>query len=235
MLFWCILSVGSQKAEYPLSPCGAYSTGADRNIRISQGWVPGGIFVLTDTAEYPFFMGSFSEGKTIDKKNEYIINERIRDREVRVVGPEGNQLGIMNIRDARAEAEKAGLDLVLVSPNAKPPVCRIQDYGKLRYEQMRKDKEKRKKQKSSELKEIRLSPNIDENDLNTKMNQARKFLEKGNRVKVTLRFRGRELAYVKQRKVILDQIAERLSDVASIEKPAKFEGRSMSMVLAAKK
>lgn len=173
---------------------------------------------------------NFMEGKAID----YLINEQIRDKEVRVIGAEGNQLGVMDIQAARAAAEEAGLDLVRVSPNAKPPVCKIIDYGKFRYEIARKEKEAKKKQKVVEIKEVRLSPNIEENDLNTKINQARKFLTKGNRVKVTLRFRGRELAYVNQNKPLLDNFAEQLSDVSVIDKPAKFEGRSMTMFLAAK-
>ena len=141
----------------------------------------------------------------------------------------------MSLQEARDAAEKEGVDLVLVSPNAKPPVCRIVDYGKFRYEQIKKEKESKKKQKVVEIKEVRISPNIDENDLATKINQARKFLEKGNRVKVTLRFRGRELAYVNQSKPILDAFAEKLSDVSTVDKAAKFEGRSMFMFLAAKK
>lgn len=141
----------------------------------------------------------------------------------------------MPIKDALKLADEEGLDLVRVSPNAKPPVCRIIDYGKFRYELIRKEKESKKKQKTVEVKEIRLSPNIDDNDLNTKINNARKFLQKGNRVKVTLRFRGRELAYVNKRKEVLDGFAEKLSDVAVIDKDAKFEGRAMFMFLAPKK
>ena len=144
------------------------------------------------------------------------------------------QLGIMSTDEARNIAEEAGLDLVRVSPNANPPVCKIIDYGKFRYEISRKEKEAKKKQKIVEIKEVRLSPNIEENDLNTKISQARKFLAKGNRVKVTLRFRGRELAYVNQNKPLLDDFAEKLSDISVIDKPAKFEGRSMTMFLAAK-
>ena len=180
---------------------------------------------------YVRFFLFYREGKTID----YIVNEQIRDKEVRVIGAEGNQLGVMAIRDARNVAEEAGLDLVLVSPNASPPVCRIVDYGKFRYEMSRKEKDAKKKQKIVEIKEVRLSPNIEDNDLNTKVGMARKFLEKGNRVKVTLRFRGRELAYVNQSKKVLDGFAEKLTDISVIDKPAKFEGRSMIMFLAAKK
>jgi translation initiation factor IF-3 len=132
-------------------------------------------------------------------------------------------------------AREADLDLVMVSPNAKPPVCKIIDYGKYRYELARKEKEAKKKQKVVEVKEIRLSPNIEGNDLNTKMNNARKFLAKGNKVKITLRFRGREMAHITQSKHILDDIAKSLEDVATVEKPSKQEGRSISMVLAEKR
>ena len=124
-----------------------------------------------------------------------MINEQIRDREVRLIGEDGQLVGIMSSRDAYKMAQDAGLDLVKIAPKAQPPVCKIVDYGKYRYEQARKEKEAKKKQKTMEVKEVRLSPNIDANDLNTKINQARKFLEHGDKVKVTLRFRGRELGY----------------------------------------
>ena len=127
------------------------------------------------------------------------------------------------------------LDLVKIAPKAQPPVCKIIDYGKYRYEQARKEKEARKKQKTVEIKEVRLSPNIDTNDLNTKVNNARKFLSKGNKVKVTLRFRGREMAHVQQSKHILDDFAKLVEDLAVVEKPAKLEGRNMSMVLTEKR
>jgi translation initiation factor IF-3 len=164
-----------------------------------------------------------------------MINEQIRDKEVRLIGENGEQLGIMSAREAQKLADEAELDLVKIAPTAKPPVCKIIDYGKYKYEQTRRDKEAKKKQKTVELKEIRLSPNIDSNDLNTKVNNAKKFLEKGNRVKVTLRFRGREMAHMQSSKHILDDIAENLSDVAVVEKAPKIEGRSISMVLAEKK
>ena len=164
--------------------------------------------------------------------SELMINEQIRDREVRLIGESGEQLGIMPSKDALKLAKDAGLDLVKIAPTAKPPVCKIVDYGKFRYEQARKEKEAKKKQKIVEIKEIRLSPNIDTNDLNTKVNNARKFLEKGNKVKITLRFRGREMAHINATKHILDDFAEELKDVAVIEKPAKLEGRSMSLILA---
>ena len=169
------------------------------------------------------------------RSSDLMINEQIRDKEVRLVGEDGEQLGVMSARDAQKMAEEAGLDLVKIAPTAKPPVCKIVDYGKFKYEQARKDKEAKKKQKTIEIKEIRMSPNIDTNDLNTKMNAARKFLQKGDKVKVTLRFRGREMAHMYASKHILDEFAEALSDIAVIEKPAKVEGRSMAMFLTEKR
>ena len=132
-------------------------------------------------------------------------------------------------------ADEAGVDLVKVAPTAKPPVCRLIDYGKYRYEQARKEKEAKKKQKTIDVKEVRFSPNIDTNDLNTKANAARKFLEKGNRVKVSMRFRGREMAHIDSSKHVLTDFAESLSDVSVIEKEPKLEGRTMSMILTEKK
>ena len=167
--------------------------------------------------------------------SELFINEQIRDREIRLIGEDGAQLGIMSSRDAMKLAEEAGLDLVKIAPNAKPPVCKIVDYGKYRYELARKEKEAKKKQRIIEIKEIRMSPNIDTNDLNTKAGAARKFIEKGNRVKVTLRFRGREMAHMSTSKHILDDFAQMLSDIAVVEKPAKVEGRSMIMFLTEKR
>ena len=164
-----------------------------------------------------------------------MINEQIRDKEVRLIGADGEQLGIVSSKEAQRLADEAGLDLVKIAPTAKPPVCKIIDYGKYRYEQARKEKEAKKKQKTIELKEIRLSPNIDTNDLNTKINSAKKFIEKGNKVKVTLRFRGREMAHMNQSKYILDDFAEALIDVAVVEKAPKVEGRSIGMVLAEKR
>ncbi len=181
-----------------------------------------------------FFYGIiiFQEGATI---SDLMINEQIRDREVRLIGENGEQLGIMSAQEAQKIADDAGLDLVKVAPMAKPPVCKIIDYGKYRYEMARKEKEARKKQHTVEIKEVRLSPNIDTNDLNTKVGAARKFLTKGNKVKVTLRFRGREMAHMNSSKHILDEFAETLSDISTVEKPAKVEGRSMTMILAEKK
>ena len=164
-----------------------------------------------------------------------MINEKIRAKEVRLIGADGEQLGIMTSREALDKAREADLDLVMVAPNGKPPVCKIIDYGKYRYELARKEKEAKKKQKTIEIKEIRLSPNIDSNDLNTKLSAARKFLAKGNKVKITLRFRGREMAHMSTSRHILDDIAQQLEDIAVVEKPSKQEGRVISMVLTEKK
>ena len=141
----------------------------------------------------------------------------------------------MPVREAMKLAEEAGVDLVKIAPTAKPPVCKIVDYGKFKYEQTRKEKEAKKKQRIIEVKEIRLSPNIDKNDLNTKVNAARKFLSKGDKVKITLRFRGREMAHMANSKHILDDIAQELSDIATVEKAPKVEGRSMTMFLTEKR
>ena len=167
--------------------------------------------------------------------SELMINEQIRDREIRLIGEDGEQLGIMSARDAMKLAREANLDLVKIAPTAKPPVCKIIDYGKYRYEQARREKEARKKQKTIEVKEVRLSPNIDTNDLNTKVNQARKFVSSGNKVKVAVRFRGRELAHTAVGKTILEDFAQKLSDIAVIDKPAKLEGKSMVMFLVEKR
>ena len=152
-----------------------------------------------------------------------------------MIGEEGEQLGIMSARDAMKLAREAGLDLVKIAPTAKPPVCKIIDYGKYKYELARKEKEAKKKQKVIDVKEVRLSPNIEENDMKTKANMARKFLEKGDKVKVTLRFRGREMAHMSKSRYILDDFAQALSDIAVIDKPSKVEGRSMVMFLTAKR
>lgn len=164
-----------------------------------------------------------------------MIKEQIRDKEIRLIGENGEQLGIMSAKEAFKMAKEAELDLVKIAPTAKPPVCKIIDYGKYRYELARKEKEAKKKQKTVEIKEVRLSPNIEANDLNTKVNMAKKFIAKGDKVKVTLRFRGREMAHMQSSKHILDDFAEALADIAVIEKPAKLEGKSIMMVLTEKK
>ena len=163
-----------------------------------------------------------------------MINEQIRDREIRLIGQNGEQLGIMSARDAYLKAQEAGLDLVKIAPTAKPPVCKIIDYGKYRYELARKEKEAKKNRKQLKSGSC-LSPNIDTNDLNTKVGAARKFITKGDKVKVTLRFRGREMAHMNSSKYILDEFAESLSDIATVDKAPKVEGRSMTMFLTAKR
>ena len=162
------------------------------------------------------------------------LNEAIRVKECRLIAYDGSQLGIYPIEQAQRIADNEGYDLVEIAPQAQPPVCRIMDYGKFRYEQQKREKEAKKKQHIVEVKEIRLSPNVEINDLKTKANNARKFIEKGDKVKVTLRFRGRELAHVNASKYILDDFAKALEDVATIDKKPKFEGRSMTMFLAPK-
>ena len=164
-----------------------------------------------------------------------LINEQITDREIRLIGTGGEQLGVMSPREALVLADEAGVDLVKIAPSAQPPVCKLIDYGKYRYEQQRKEKEAKKKQKVIDIKEVRFSPNIDTNDLNTKINSARKFLEKGNKVKVSMRFRGREMAHIDSSKHILDDFAQSLEDIASVEKAPKLEGRTMYMFLTEKK
>ena len=164
-----------------------------------------------------------------------MINGQIRDKEVRVIAENGDQLGVMPVKEAMKLAQEAELDLVKIAPKAQPPVCKIIDYGKYRYELARKEKEAKKKQKTVEVKEVRISPNIDTNDLNTKVNNAKKFIAKGNKVKVTLRFRGREMAHMQTSKHILDDFAQMLSDVAVVEKAPKVEGRTMTMFLTEKR
>ena len=167
--------------------------------------------------------------------SELLINGKIGDREIRLIGSQGQQVGIMNSREALRLAREEELDLVMIAPTANPPVCKIIDYGKYRYEQARKEKDARKKQKTVETKEVRLTPNIEENDLNTKVKAARKFLEKGDKVKVTLRFRGREMSHMNQSRHILDDFAEKVADIANVDKAPKVEGRSLVMFLSEKR
>lgn len=167
-------------------------------------------------------------------KQELLINEEIRDKEIRVIGAEGEQLGIMSSKDALRLATEKNLDLVEIAPKAVPPVCRIMDYGKYRFEQAKKEKESRKNQKVIEVKEIRLSLNIDTHDFETKLNHAKKFLTAGNKVKVSIRFRGREMAHPELGEVIVKKFAESCSDVANVDKLPKLEGKSMVMFLSAK-
>ena len=168
---------------------------------------------------------------TSSGKKELEINEAIRDREVRVIDSDGTQLGIMSSRDALRRAEDKNLDLVKIAPQAQPPVCKILDYGKYRFELQKRDKEARKNQKVVDIKEIRLSLNIDTNDFNTKVNQAAKFLAKGDKVKVSIRFRGREMAHTDLGLEVHKRFAQALEG-AVVEKQPKLEGRSMQMFLA---
>ena len=162
------------------------------------------------------------------------INDEIRAREVRVVSDENEQLGIMSLRDALAMAEEQELDLVEVAPNGKPPVCRIMNYGKYRYEQQKREKEAKKKQKVFVLKEVKLRPNIEDHDFYVKLKNAQRFLADGDKVKVTIMFRGRELSHPELGQAVLVRFADELKDIANVEKSAKLEGRNMTMILASK-
>ncbi len=165
---------------------------------------------------------------------ELLINEAIRDKEIRVIGSDGSQLGIMSAREAQQIANEQNLDLVKIAPQATPPVCRIMDYGKYRFEQAKREKEARKNQRIIEIKEIRLSLNIDVGDLNTKVKQATKFLKEGNKLKVSIRFRGREMAHPELGREVMDRFAEQMAEYGTVEKPPKLEGRHMLMFIAAK-
>ena len=162
------------------------------------------------------------------------INEEIRDREVRLIGADGAQLGVMSAREAQARADEAGLDLVKISPTATPPVCKLMDYGKYRFEQAKREKEAKKNQHVVEVKEVRMSPGIDIGDFNTKLRNAQKFLSEGNRVKVTVRFRGREMAHTDIGKKLLLDFADQCAEQAVMDKEPKLEGRHMSIFLSAK-
>ena len=161
-----------------------------------------------------------------------IVNEQIRSKEVRLIGKDGDQVGVVSRDEALRIAEQENLDLVLVSPNAKPPVARVIDYGKYRYEQQKREKEQRKKQKTVNVKEIRLSPTIDDHDFETKMRQGRGFVEKGDKVKVSIRFRGRAITHKDIGREVLERFAEGMNDVAQVESKTQMEGRNMFMMLA---
>lgn len=165
---------------------------------------------------------------------EHQINEEIRDKEVRLIDSDGSQLGIVSLQQAMDTAIQRGLDLVKIAPKAEPPVCRVMDYGKFRFEQLKKEKEAKKNQHVVEVKEIRMSPSIDTNDFNTKVKNALKFLKDGNRVKVTVRFRGREMAHTSLGAELLARFGADCSEVAVVAKDAKLEGRNMSMFLSPK-
>ena len=163
-----------------------------------------------------------------------MVNDGIRARELRLIDQNGEQLGVKSKAEALQIAERANLDVVLVAPNAKPPVARIMDYGKFRFEQQKKDREARKKQKVITIKEVRLSPTIDVNDFNTKLRNARKFLEKGDKVKASIRFKGRAITHKEIGQKVLDRLAEETADLATVEQKPKMDGRSMFLVLAPK-
>ncbi len=167
-------------------------------------------------------------------KLEHQLNEEIRDQELRIIGEDGAQLGIMSAEEANRIAEEAGLDLVKISPNAVPPVCKIMDYSNFCFDQKKREKEAKKNQRVVEVKEIRMSPSIDTNDLNTKVKSAQKFLGDGNRVKVSVRFRGREMAHTDIGEKLLMDFAEACSETATMEKNPKLEGRFMAMFLTPK-
>ena len=170
-------------------------------------------------------------------KNGLLINDQIRASSVLVIGPNGEQVGVKNLKDALILASYAGLDLVLMNPNGNPPVCKVMDYNKYRYEKQKKEKEATKKQRASsaQLKEFRLSPVIDVGDFETKLRNVTKYLEKGDKIKLSIRFKGRQMAHTELGKDVLDKFAARLSEISIIEQPAKLDGRSMIMLLAQKK
>ena len=172
-----------------------------------------------------------------NSKGDLLINEQIRIPQVLVIGPNGEQTGVKSIKDAQTLANYAGLDLVLIGPNGNPPVCKLMDYNKFKYEKKRKEKAALKKQKASmqDLKEFRLSPSIDVGDFETKIKQVTKYLEKGDKIKVTIRFRGRQLAHTELGVDVLNKFAERLSDISVIEQDAKLDGKNMIMLLMPKK
>ena len=167
-------------------------------------------------------------------KQELPTNAQIRAKEVQLIGENGEKLGVVNFRDALEMAEDKKLDLVLVAPNVKPPVCRIMNYGKYKFEQSKKEKEAKKKQKTLEVKEIRITPNIEEHDFGFKARNARKFIESGNKLKITVRFKGREINNSKMGENVLNKFIEELSDIAVVEKEPKLEGKNMFIMLAKK-
>lgn len=196
------------------------------NIFIESVWVR--------YASHPFFYDQFFWRWQVISKEQHLVNEAIRAREVRLIGPQGDQLGIKSLREAQQLARELNLDLVNVAPQAKPPVCRILDYGKYRYEQSKREKEARKKQKVIQVKEIRLSPSIEENDVKTKLKNVIKFLKHGDKVKLTIRFRGREITHKELGRKILMRMATEVQDYAEIERHPKVEGKQMIMILAPK-
>ena len=190
--------------------------------------------MYADGAICPCFLFTLSLEVLDISKQELQINEAIRDKELRVIGPDGAQLGIMSAADAQHIADEKDLDLVKIAPQANPPVCKIMDYGKYRFEQAKREKEARKNQHTVEVKEIKLSLNIDTHDFNTKLKNAQKFFAHGDKVKVSIRFRGREMGHSEYGYDTMKRFAEACADVANIERPAKLEGRQMLMFMAPK-
>ena len=163
-----------------------------------------------------------------------LINDEIKEKEVRLIDSDGTQLGIHSLADAKAKAEASNMDLVLIAPQAKPPACKIMDYGKYKFEQGKREKEARKNQRVVNIKEVRITPSIDVHDFNTKVNQTVKFLKSGDKVKVTVRFRGRELHHTQLGMDLLTKFADAVNEVGTVEKAAKLEGRNMTMVVVPK-
>jgi len=181
----------------------------------------------------PFLLGRCGG---VDIATNYYINEQIRDKEVRLIGSSGEMIGVVSGKDAQKMAEDKNLDLVKISPNAKPPVCKIMDFSKFKFEQSKKEREARKKQKNVETKELWLSPNIDKNDVEVRVKRAIEFLKKGDKVKITVRFRhGREMGRTSVANTILDDFAKRVEEFGTVDRPAKLDGRRMSMFLIPKK
>ena len=181
-----------------------------------------------------FVVLSTTAWRCFDIKQELPINGQIREKEVQLIGANGEKVGIVSIREALDKAAENNLDLVLVSPNAKPAVCKIMNYGKYKFEQSKKEKEAKKKQKILEVKELRVTPNIEEHDFEFKSKNARKFLTDGNKVKITVRFRGREVNNSKAGEIVLNKFIEKLEDISVVEKQPKLEGRNMFTILAKK-
>lgn len=200
-----------------------YQSVMKKKVRFSPCSLSYGLITLTYRAFCPYF---FMEVNSISNKNTEINNE-IRDPQVRLIGPEGKQIGIVSNQTAKNQALLAKLDLVKIAPNAKPPVCKIMDYGKYKYEQAKMEKEARKKQKVIQVKEIRLSVNIDDNDLNTKARHAIRFLDSGDRLKVALRYKGRQLGRKELGFEVIEKFSEIIKEHGEIDRKAKFEGRSL--------
>ena len=204
-------------------------------VKTHAGWSGGFVMECGCRSGSRFFVENIENGRCcrISSKG-HQINEEIRDKEVRLVSATGEQLGIMSAREALERAVEADLDLVKISPTAVPPVCKLMDYGKYKFEQTKREKEAKKNQRVVEIKEIRMSPSIDVNDFNVKLRNAQKFLAEGNRVKVTVRFRGREMAHTDIGRNLLVKFAEDCGEVATLDKEPKLDGRHMSIFLSPK-